>query len=151
MNLKTVISAAVAFTIGCECHSMMAQNVKPCIPIDPEIEAKVEATLSKMTLDEKVGQMCELTIETVTDYDASGKAGKFIVDQSKLQEMIAIYKVGSFLNVPYGQAQTPQVYEQLLNDIQALSVKELGIPNIYGIDHIHGTTYVNGGTLFAQP
>lgn len=151
MNLKTVISAAVAFTIGCECHSMMAQNVKPCIPVDPEIEAKVEATLSKMTLDEKVGQMCELTIETVTDYDASGKAGKFIVDQSKLQEMIAMYKVGSFLNVPYGQAQTPQVYEQLLNDIQALSVKELGIPNIYGIDHIHGTTYVNGGTLFAQP
>ena len=147
MNRKTLISLS-ALAI---CLSGMAQDVKPCIPVDPEIEAKVESTLSKMTLDEKIGQMCELTIETVTDYDASGKAGKFIVDKSKLNEMVSTYKVGSFLNVPYGQAQTPQVYEQLLDDIQNISMSELGIPNIYGIDHIHGTTYVDGGTLFAQP
>ena len=52
-------------------------TTKPCIPADPKIEAQVEAKLSKMTLDEKVGQMCELTIESVTDYEATGKTGKF--------------------------------------------------------------------------
>lgn len=129
----------------------LAQAVAPCIPVDPEIEAKVEKTLSQMTLDEKIGQMCEMTVETITDYDASGKEGRFVVNQSVLHDMIATYKVGSFLNVPLSQAQTPQVYEQLLTDIQDESMKELGIPNIYGIDHIHGTTYVDGGTLFAQP
>ena len=129
----------------------LAQAVAPCIPVDLEIEAKVEKTLSQMTLDEKIGQMCEMTVETITDYDASGKEGRFVVNQSVLHDMIATYKVGSFLNVPLSQAQTPQVYEQLLTDIQDESMKELGIPNIYGIDHIHGTTYVDGGTLFAQP
>ena len=81
MNRKTLISLS-ALAI---CLSGMAQDVKPCIPVDPEIETKVESTLSKMTLDEKIGQMCELTIDTETDYDASGKAGKFIVYNSKLK------------------------------------------------------------------
>ena len=148
--MKTLCATAAALAVSAGSVAL-AQAVAPCIPVDPEIEAKVEKTLSQMTLDEKIGQMCEMTVETITDYDASGKEGRFVVNQSVLHDMIATYKVGSFLNVPLSQAQTPQVYEQLLTDIQDESMKELGIPNIYGIDHIHGTTYVDGGTLFAQP
>lgn len=150
MEMKTLCATAAALAVSAGSVAL-AQAVAPCIPVDPEIEAKVEKTLSQMTLDEKIGQMCEMTVETITDYDASGKEGRFVVNQSVLHDMIATYKVGSFLNVPLSQAQTPQVYEQLLTDIQDESMKELGIPNIYGIDHIHGTTYVDGGTLFAQP
>ena len=148
--MKTLCATAAALAVSAGSVAL-AQAVAPCIPVDLEIEAKVEKTLSQMTLDEKIGQMCEMTVETITDYDASGKEGRFVVNQSVLHDMIATYKVGSFLNVPLSQAQTPQVYEQLLTDIQDESMKELGIPNIYGIDHIHGTTYVDGGTLFAQP
>lgn len=150
MKKKTLCAVAAALAIGTSSITM-AQTAEPCIPIDPSIEAKVEKTLSQMTLDEKIGQMCEMTVETITDYDASGKEGRFVVNRPVLHDMIAKYKVGSFLNVPLSQAQTPEVYEQLLKDIQDESMAELGIPNIYGIDHIHGTTYVDGGTLFAQP
>ncbi|MGN0258569.1 MAG: hypothetical protein ACI4CA_09400, partial [Bacteroides sp.] len=38
---------------------------KPAIPRDEQIEQKVEQLLQKMTLDEKVGQMCELTIDVI--------------------------------------------------------------------------------------
>ncbi len=151
MSRKSTIMTVMALGVSSAANALMAQSVKPCIPKDPEIEDKVEKTLSEMTLDEKIGQMCELTIETVTDYDASGKENKFVVSKDVLHDMIATYKVGSFLNVPLGKAQDPQVYEQLLENIQEESMQELGIPDIYGIDHIHGTTYVDGGTLFAQP
>lgn len=117
------------------------------IPRDNAIEEAVERTLSKMTLDEKIGQMTELSIDVLGDW----KNGEFFLDPAKLHEAIAVYKVGSVLNAPGAPtAQTPQKWEKLIGQIQDLSMKEIGIPCIYGLDQNHGTTYTLGGVLFPQ-
>ena len=117
------------------------------IPSDPDIEVAVERTLSKMSLDEKIGQMTELSIDVLGDW----KDGEFFLDPQKLHEAIAVYKVGSVLNAPGGPtAQTPAKWEKLIGQIQEVSMKEIGIPCIYGLDQNHGTTYTLGGVLFPQ-
>ncbi len=123
------------------------QSVKPAIPFDKELEKKVEATLSKMTLEEKIGQMTELAIDVIGNFDANGE---FQINDERLHEVIATYKVGSILNTPQ-VGQTPQKWNEIIGKIQEVSMKELGIPCIYGLDMIHGTTYSIGGILFPQP
>ena len=100
-----------------------------------------------MTLDEKIGQMTELSIDVLGDW----KDGEFFLDPQKLHEAIAVYKVGSVLNAPGGPtAQTPAKWEKLIGQIQEVSMKEIGIPCIYGLDQNHGTTYTLGGVLFPR-
>lgn len=117
----------------------------PAIPADPEIEAAVEATLARMTLEEKIGQMTELAIDLFGEM----KDGQFVINTDRLNEAIGKYKVGSILNAP-GQALTPENWEKIITQIQEVSMKELGIPCIYGLDQNHGTTYTLGGILFPQ-
>lgn len=128
--------------------SVSGQSVAPAIPQDPQMEKKIEQLLNKMTLEEKVGQMCELTIDVITDF--SKRDGVFRVDDNKLLEVIRKYKVGSILNVPQGHAQKKEVWAALIKKIQDVSMKEIGIPCIYGVDQIHGTTYTLDGTFFPQ-
>ena len=136
MTLLTVTAAACS-----------VQAAGAAIPSDPEIETAGERTLSKMSLDEKIGQMTELSIDVL----GAWKDGEFYLDPQKLHEAIAVYKVGSVLNAPGGPtAQTPEKWEQLICQIQEISMKEIGIPCIYGLDQNHGTTYTLGGVLFPQ-
>ena len=128
--------------------NIYAQQIKPAIPSDPNIEAQVEKTLSKMTLDEKIGQMCEITVDVITDVPKS-KNG-FKISDTKLDEVIGKYKVGSILNVPLSIAQTPEVWAQSICQINKKSMEAIQIPDIYGVDQMHGTTYTMGGTLFPQ-
>ena len=121
----------------------------PAIPSDPVIEANIQEWLQKMTLEEKIGQMCEITIDVVTDFEASMKHG-FVLDKAKLDTVIGKYKVGSLLNVPLSIAQPKEKWAEAIKQIQELSMKEIGIPCIYGVDQIHGTTYTLGGTFFPQ-
>jgi beta-glucosidase len=115
------------------------------IPRDNALEAKVEKTLAKMSLDEKIGQMTELTLDVLGEW----KDNEFVLDKEKLKNAIAKYKVGSILNVP-GVALTPHQWQKLIGEIQDLSMKEIGVPCIYGLDQNHGTTYTIGGVLFPQ-
>jgi len=124
--------------------------VAPAIPEDEVIESAVKEKLSDMTLEEKVGQMTQLTVDVVTDMSVSWSSGKFTLSEEKLDTIIRIYKVGSLLNVPMGVAQTRETYHDMMVKIQELSMKELGIPCIFGLDQIHGVTYVAGGTMFPQ-
>ena len=121
-------------------------QVPPAIPFDTKLEKKVQKQLKKMTLEEKIGQMCEITIDVITDFSVDD----FKVCEAKLDTMVRIYKVGSFLNVPRSIAQTKETWADLIKVIQDKSMKEIGIPNIYGVDQIHGTTYTLGGTMFPQ-
>ncbi|WP_294616136.1 glycoside hydrolase family 3 N-terminal domain-containing protein [uncultured Bacteroides sp.] len=126
-----------------------AQPAKPAIARDAEIENKVETLLKKMTLEEKVGQMCELAIDVIAKQGGNPSDG-FQIDDAKLDNVIGKYKVGSILNVPNGIAQTPEKWEEVIRKIQEKSMREIGIPCIYGVDQIHGTTYTQGGTFFPQ-
>ncbi len=125
----------------------VAQQAAPAIPSNPRIETRIEKLLKKMTLDEKIGQMCEITVDVVTDF---GSPGSFKLSESMLDTVIGKYKVGSILNVPLGVAQKKEVWAEMIRQIQDKSMKEIGIPCIYGVDQIHGTTYTLDGTLFPQ-
>lgn len=122
------------------------QAAPSAIPQDSQIEQQVESVLSKMTLDEKVGQMTELAVDVLGEF----VDGEFQLDETKLHEAIAVYKVGSFLNAPGPVAQDRDKWNEIIGRIQAMSMKEIGIPCIYGLDQNHGTTYTLGGILFPQ-
>lgn len=143
MNL--LLSALLCASVS----SLTAQTkVSPAIPRDERIEQKVETLLKKMTLDEKIGQMTELAIDVITK--RGNPADGFQIDEAMLDSVIRKYKVGSILNVPLGVAQTKEKWEAIIRRIQEKSMKEIGIPCIYGVDQIHGTTYTLGGTFFPQ-
>lgn len=127
---------------------MSAQKVTPAIPFDPQIEAHIATWLQKMTLDEKIGQMCEITVDVITDFPRS--ANGCTLSEAMLDTVIGKYKVGSILNVPLSVAQKKEKWAELIKQIQDKSMKEIGIPCIYGVDQIHGTTYTLDGTLFPQ-
>ncbi len=146
MNRKLILSFALSgLLLGANAQTKVA----PAIPRDEKIEKKVEALLKKMTLEEKIGQMCELTIDVVTDWKADPAEG-FQLSEAMLDTVIGKYKVGSILNVPKSIAQTPETWHRLIKRIQEKSMEEIGIPCIYGVDQIHGTTYTLGGTFFPQ-
>ena len=177
----------------------MPVSAQFAIPRDAKLEAKVEKTLAKMTLDEKIGQMLELNLDIIgkmtvenakvdrekvrsvmqqygrseaeikdllkmTDQQIIDKLGGFPVDiyqgdtkrvwklnEQMLDTLISKWKVGSILNAPGTRAPSVAQWQEWIQLIQKKSMKYLGIPDIYGLDHNHGVTYVQGGTLFPQP
>ncbi len=179
--------------------SMTAQTSRPAIPRDAALEAKIEKTLSKMTLDEKVGQMLELNLDVMgsmkalnpkvdrtkirqalqqfgrpdediakvlqlSDQQIIDQLGHFGFDiytgdtklewklnEEMLDTIISKWKIGSVLNAPGTRAPSVAQWQQWIPLIQKLSMKYIGIPDIYGLDNNHGVTYVQGGTLFPQP
>ncbi len=120
-------------------------------PQSNPIEQRIDSLLSQMTLEEKVGQMAQYTLDVI------GKGGNayfsdepFEIDPARLDTLIGIYKVGSLLNTSNNRAFTRDVWEKTIRIIQERALAETGIPLIYGIDAIHGTTYTAGSTLFPQ-
>jgi len=137
-TLLSILMLAFAYTASA--------NV-PVIKSDPKIEAQVEQTLKKLTLEEKIGQMMEL----VTDlFGANDKNGVFHIDEHKTDSILSRYKIGSILNAPNTCAPTAKQWEKYIAQIQKISMKRIGIPCVFGLDQNHGSTYTQGGTLFPQ-
>ena len=133
---------------GAVAYASAQATGKPAIPRDEALEAKIEKTLAKMTLDEKIGQMLELNFDIMGKYDASGS---WKLNEAMLDTCISKWKVGSILNAPATRAATVEQWQYWIRLIQEKSMKYLGIPDIYGLDHNHGVTYTQKGTLFPQP
>lgn len=118
---------------------------------DAAIESKIDELLEAMTLEEKIGQMTQITnAQIVTKSNWGSGADLSIemkIDTAKLGQMIRKYHVGSFLN---GVAETAEVWYQFYKDLQEynLSQSRLKIPIIYGVDQMHGPNYLTGGTIF---
>lgn len=115
-----------------------------------KVDKDVKRLLSKMTLEEKVGQMTQLTLAAFTKIPGTATQSHQY-DEARLEEAIKKYHIGSILNVA-DVWHTLDYWHELVTKIQNIATKEtrLGIPVIYGIDAIHGTTYTKGGTLFPQ-
>ena len=128
--------------------TVMPASAQFAIPRDAKLEAKVEKTLQKMTLDEKIGQMLELNLDIMGGYDGNRV---WQLNETMLDTLISKWKVGSILNAPGTRAATVAQWQEWIRLIQKKSMKYLGIPDIYGLDHNHGVTYTQGGTLFPQP
>ena len=139
MKIRRFFMLAAAAAALASCDS--APKVAPAIPQDKEIEAKVEKILKGMTLEEKVGQMTQLNATAVADGIDITEFG---------EKAIREYKIGSVLNTPGDIAQTRERYNQFIVELNRISLETMGIPCLYGLDHIHGVTYVAGGTLFPQ-
>lgn len=139
--MKTLFKSLFLALAMVSAASCCQTAVKPSIPVDKEIEKKVENTLKRMTLEEKVGQMTQITVTAIAD----GLNLTQVADS-----MIRVHKIGSVLNTPDGEAQTPQDYDVLVKELNRMSMEYIGIPCLYGLDHIHGVSYVSGGTLFPQ-
>lgn len=118
---------------------------------DQQVEQKINELISKMSMEEKVGQMAQFTV------DVLGKGGgvyasdePFELDPAMLDTVFGKYKVGSILNTSNNRARTTEVWENTIKIIQEKALQETGIPVIYGIDAIHGVTYTAGATFFPQ-
>lgn len=142
---RLLLMALTVISVGC---ANQKTTVEPAIPADSDIEAKIKKVMADMSLDDKIGQMCELTIDMVMADSLID--GRPVLDSAKLKEAVEKYRVGSILNTPKGEAQSPDVWYEIINGIQEASMKYIGIPDIYGVDQNHGTTYTAGGTLFPQ-
>ena len=138
---------AASLSTATDSCTQQPKPTEPAIPSDPTIEEQVKTILSRLTLEEKVGQMCQLTIGTLDDYSSPTE---FRLDKGKLDLFIDSFKVGSFLNTPRDVGQNIDVWQNIIRTIQDKSIASLGIPTIYGVDQIHGGTYTLGATLFPQ-
>ena len=115
------------------------------------IEYRVDSVLSKMTLEEKVGQMAQYTIDVIAKGgDLFSSDEPFEIDPKMLDLVVGKHKVGSVLNTSNNRARTTEVWEKNIKIIQQRAIQETGIPIVYGIDAIHGVTYTAGGTFFPQ-
>ena len=103
--------------------------------------------VGQLTLEEKIGQMMQLVTDLFGTNDAQGV---FHIDRAKADTLFSKYKIGSILNAPNTCAPTAAQWEEIISDIQKLSMKHIGIPCVFGLDQNHGSTYTQGGTLFPQ-
>lgn len=133
---KTLIMALMTAT------AMQTTAITP----DPAIEQRIDSIMSRMTLDDKIGQMTELTLDVIGHRNSDGT---FTFDEDKLSEVIGRFRVGSILNVSE-MAFTREEWRKIIGRLQKESMEQIGIPCIYGLDQNHGTTYTLGGTLFPQ-
>ena len=143
--MKRIIRIAVIGMLAVAAGACTSKPaVTPAIPQDKDVEAKVEQVLKKMTLKEKAGQLVQLSIVTVEDDTHEA------LDPAKLDKIIGEYKVGSILNVMHDAAHTREQTAAMIRQIQDKSMELLGIPCIYGLDMIHGASYLVEGSLYPQ-
>lgn len=144
--MRTILSS-LALAAGMTAAAVTPLEL-PVIPADPALEAKVQKTLSSLTLEQKVGQMLQLQVDVVGDVSAPDS---FTLNPAKLDSVVSRFRPGSFLNTPATCSLTAAEWDKLISAIQSSSMRlNDGIPMIYGLDQIHGTTYVQDGMLFPQ-
>ena len=142
--MKALKQAAALTSIGltlASCGSGQTSGA-PAIPKDKAIENKVESVLKTLTLEEKAGQMVQLTSET---FCTDG-----LVDTAKVRHLVREYKIGSFLNMIGVSSRPRDITAEQIKKIQDITMDELGIPMIYGLDMIHGATYLDDATFYPQ-
>lgn len=142
--MKALKQAAALTLVGltlASCGSGQTSGA-PAIPKDKAIENKVESVLKTLTLEEKAGQMVQLTSET---FCTDG-----LVDTAKVRHLVREYKIGSFLNMIGVSSRPRAITAEQIKKIQDITMDELGIPMIYGLDMIHGATYLDDATFYPQ-
>ena len=118
---------------------------------DAALEKRVDSVMSNLTLEEKVGQMAQYTLDVIgKEVSPNQSVDPFEFDPAKLDTILGMYKVGSILNTTNNKAQTTEMWAYIIKTIQDRAIKETGIPVLFGIDAIHGTNYTAGATLFPQ-
>ena len=142
--MKIIQTTVLSLLLLCVTACASRQSASPAIPHDKDVEAKVEKVLKGMTLKEKAGQLVQLSIMVLEDDTHEA------IDPVKLDKIIGEYKVGSILNVMHDAAHSREHTANMIRQIQEKSMDVLGIPCIYGLDMIHGASYLIEGSLYPQ-
>ena len=163
MNFKnvTLTAAMLAYMMlaGCQTQkpaSVPAEDTATAVQADPaasEVDRKIEDLISQMTLEEKVGQMAQITLDVVGKGENRYSSFEpLTLDEKELRKALVEYKIGSVLNTANNRARTPEKWYEIISQIQNVAMNEtrLKIPVIYGVDMIHGATYTAGATMFPQ-
>ena len=74
----------------------------------------------------------------------------FSLDKDKVKNVFGTYHVGSILNMLGSEAAGLGLWRSTISQLEDASVEYNGIPVIYGLDQVHGPTYITGGTMFPQ-
>ncbi|WP_029034443.1 glycoside hydrolase family 3 N-terminal domain-containing protein [Salinimicrobium terrae] len=146
---RIILGLGVLFTTGC---GVKAQNTA-ALPTTDEIAARADKILSQMTLEEKVGQMTQVTLDVIGEGENRYSSYEpFTLDTELVKKAVGEYYVGSFLNTANNRALPREKWYEVINGIQNINkdVTRLNIPVIYGVDMIHGATYTAGATMFPQ-
>ncbi len=147
MQKQKLITLLVAvLVVGCMPTSNSPSSATKA---DPEIEELI----SKMTVEEKVGQMAQVTLDVISKGPNEFSSDEPLsLDPAIVKKALVDYKVGSILNTGNNRARTPEKWFEIISELQRVAMEEtnLGIPIIYGVDAIHGVTYTAGATFFPQ-
>jgi beta-glucosidase len=111
--------------------------------------ARVEGLLASMTLEDKVGEMTQLTLDMLCVGDTFDLEEPHRLEPAKVQQAFEEARVGSVLNSG-GHAYSSAQWRETVSGIQEASIRAKGIPVLYGIDAIHGATYTSGAALGPQ-
>jgi beta-glucosidase len=137
-------------SIGALILGLISLSFTPGKEVSP-YEAQISQLMSKMTLEEKVGQMAQFSVDVVLKSRIPGIPDFPVeVDEARATHILGDLKAGSLLNTPGGVAQTPAVWDKLVDQLQAIALKNSRIPMIFGVDAIHGANYTDGSVLFPQ-
>jgi beta-glucosidase len=146
---KSLLFLSVVFFFSCtnEQKTIVRQD------LDPEVEQRISDIMAKMTLSEKVGQMTQVTLDVLTKGENPFSSFEPVqLDSNQLHKAFVEYRIGSVLNTANNRARTPEVWNGLITQLldYALEASPNKIPVIYGLDMIHGASYVDGATFFPQ-
>ncbi len=150
MTIKSIhlatVSLLVSFSLLMNACSDSSAQQDAFTYLDPDapIDERVEDLLRRMTIEEKVGQMNQLDISVINQDDGEDMVR---LDIEKAREFILEHNTGSFIN---GEAVPPEVWFEFMDGLTRVAVEEsrLGIPIIFGIDHVHGPSYMSETTIF---
>lgn len=146
---KVILVGMVATAILFGCSAPKKNDAASMVERIPE----VEKLLAQMTLEEKVGQMAQVTLDVITvGANAYVSDEPARLDMELVRKALVEYHVGSILNTANNRARTPETWHTIISQLQDVAMNEtrMGIPIIYGVDAIHGTTYTAGATFFPQ-
>jgi beta-glucosidase len=145
--MKRFITTCLVFVC---CGAAFSQAPSPA---RKSFDEQVAALMAKMTLEEKVGQMAQVTLDVITKGKSEYESDEPLqLELAIVRKAILEYKVGSVLNTANNRARSLEKWNEIIGQIQKVATTEsrLKIPVIYGIDAIHGTTYTAGATFFPQ-
>lgn len=140
-NFKTLIALSSVFLL------------LSCLKQQPSVDSEVDMILSTMSLEQKVGQMAQITLDVIGNGENRHSSSEpFEIDSARIRKALVDYHIGSILNTTNNYALPPAQWNQILTYIQKVALEETQakIPVIYGIDAIHGATYTAGAIMFPQ-
>ena len=149
-----VLVASLSVLLSCKSVNAVvapSSNQQASFSLSAEDEQEINSLIAKMSLAEKVGQTCQITLDVLLKTMPDGSARAFAeIDEEKLKEAIDKYKVGSVLNVGSHTLSLAE-WEGILKAVHRNYQQGLSTaPIIYGVDAIHGVNYTVVGTLFPQ-